>query len=150
MDSVFSTFDWLGLIYTIKLVLYQQIYDETCIKIIIIKSWIENRTSFDLVVVIESACLSISYLDAYPRATSHTRLRARDHCTSNTLNRGKSGAGPSSLLHTTLEGPTEYISECEMDVKSTWVPTWHQMDQVLLTTWTIFKNHCLEVGLPQN
>ena len=47
-------------------------------------------------------------------ATSHTRLRARDHCTSSTLIGGKGGAIPSSL-HTTLEGPMEYISECTMD-----------------------------------
>ena len=38
------------------------------------------------------------------RATSHTRLRARD--TSSTLIGGKGGAGPSSL-HTALEGPTK-------------------------------------------
>ena len=42
------------------------------------------------------------------RATSHTRLRARDHYASNTLIGGKGGAGPSSL-RTALEGPTEYI-----------------------------------------
>ena len=35
-----------------------------------------------------------------------------------TLVGGKGRAGPSSL-HTKLEGPTE------MDVKSTWIPTWH-------------------------
>ena len=35
------------------------------------------------------------------RATSHTRLRTRDHYTSSTLIGGKGGAGPSSL-HTTL------------------------------------------------
>jgi hypothetical protein len=43
------------------------------------------------------------------RATSHTRLRARDHYTSSTLIGGKGGAGPSSLP-TTLEGPTEYVN----------------------------------------
>jgi hypothetical protein len=43
------------------------------------------------------------------RATSHTRLRANDHYTSSTLIGGKGGAGPSSL-HTTLEGPTEYVN----------------------------------------
>ena len=43
------------------------------------------------------------------RATSHTRLRARDHYTSSTLIDGKGGAGPSSL-HTTLEGPMEYVN----------------------------------------
>jgi hypothetical protein len=41
----------------------------------------------------------------------------------------KGGASPSSL-HTMLEGPKEYISECKMDVKSTWIPTWHPMDHV--------------------
>ena len=42
------------------------------------------------------------------RAASHTRLRARDHCTSSTLIGGKDGVGPSPLLHTsTLEGPME-------------------------------------------
>ena len=43
------------------------------------------------------------------RTTSHTRLRTRDHFTSSTLIAGKGGAGPSSL-HTTLEGPTEYVN----------------------------------------
>ena len=39
----------------------------------------------------------------------HTRdLRARDHYTSGILIGGKGGAGPSSL-HTTLEGPIEYV-----------------------------------------
>ena len=42
------------------------------------------------------------------RATSHTRLTGRDHYTSSTLIGGKGGPGP-SLLHTTLEGPTEYV-----------------------------------------
>ena len=42
-------------------------------------------------------------------ATSHTRLRACDHYTSSDLIGGKGGAGPISL-HTTLEGPTEYIN----------------------------------------
>ena len=40
------------------------------------------------------------------RATSHMRLRARDHCISSTLIGGKGGAGPSSL-HTTLDGLIE-------------------------------------------
>ena len=40
------------------------------------------------------------------RATSHTRLRAHDHCT---LIVGKGGASPSSL-HTKLEGPTKYVN----------------------------------------
>ena len=63
------------------------------------------------------------------RATSHSSPRACDHHSSSTLIGGKGGAGP-SLLHTMLERPTEYISECKMDVKSTWIPPWHQMDNV--------------------
>ena len=43
------------------------------------------------------------------RATSHTRLRARDHYTSITLIGGKGGASPSSL-HTPLEGRMEYVN----------------------------------------
>ena len=43
------------------------------------------------------------------RATSHTRLRARDHFTTSTLIGGKGGAGPISV-HTMLEGPTEYVN----------------------------------------
>ena len=49
-------------------------------------------------------------LNLYVRATSHTRLRARDQYISSTLIGGKGGAGPSSLLHTTLEGPMEYVN----------------------------------------
>jgi hypothetical protein len=66
--------------------------------------------------------------DTTLRATSHTRLRARDQYTSSTLIGGNGGDGPSSL-HTTLEGPKEYVNS-KMDVKSTWISTWHQMDHV--------------------
>jgi hypothetical protein len=44
------------------------------------------------------------------RATTHTRLRASDHYAPSTLIGGKGRANPSSLLHTTLEGPTEYVN----------------------------------------
>jgi hypothetical protein len=37
------------------------------------------------------------------------RLRARDHYTLSTFIGGKGGAGPNSL-HTTLEGPIEYVN----------------------------------------
>ena len=62
------------------------------------------------------------------RATSHTRLRARDHYTSSTLIGGKGGACPSSL-HTNAWG-TNGVCECKMDVESAWVPTWHRTDHV--------------------
>jgi hypothetical protein len=48
-------------------------------------------------------------MDQVLRATSHTRLRARDHNTSSTLIGGKDGASP-ILLHTMLEGPMEYVN----------------------------------------
>ena len=56
------------------------------------------------------------------------RLSARDHYTSSTLIGGKGGAGRSSL-HTTLEGPMEYVNARWM-LKSTWILTWYQMDHV--------------------
>jgi hypothetical protein len=61
------------------------------------------------------------------KATSHTKLRARDQYSSSTLIGGKGGADPSSL-HTTLEGPKEYVYA--RGVNSTWIPTWHRIDHV--------------------
>ena len=66
------------------------------------------------------------------------RLKARDHYTSSTLVGGKGGASPSSL-HTTLEGPTEYVDSYVASNGSCFI-----------VTWIIFKNHPLEVGLTQN
>ena len=37
-----------------------------------------------------------------------------------------------------------------MDVKSTWIPTWHQMDHVSWSIGLFSKNDFLEVGLTQN
>ena len=75
------------------------------------------------------------------RAPSHMRLRARYRYTSSTLIGGKSGAagGPSSLLHTTLEEPTEYVCKCKMEVKSAWIPTWHRMERGSMVTWIVFQ-----------
>ena len=64
------------------------------------------------------------------RATSHTRPRARDHHTSSALIGGKGGVGPSLLPSHHAWGTIEVISECKMDVKSTWIRTWHRMDHV--------------------
>ena len=64
------------------------------------------------------------------RATPHTRLRARDRRISSTLIGGKSRAGPSLLLHTMLEGSTEYVNGSWLGVKSAWIATWHRMDPV--------------------
>ena len=90
-------------------------------------------------ILVKSRCRLFTWQDSLKKTTSHTRLRARDYCTSSTLIGGKGGAGPSSL-HTTLEGPTEYVNAIWM-IKSTWIPTWHPMDHVFMVAWTIFKNH---------
>jgi len=51
----------------------------------------------------------LDFVRACARATSHTRLRAREHYTSSTLIGGKCGASPSSL-HTMLERVMEYVN----------------------------------------
>ena len=78
------------------------------------------------------------------RATSHTRLGARDQYNSSTLVGGKGGAGPSSLHHTTLEGPTEYAN-------ARWMSSLHGFLHGI--NWIVFHghlDHLLEVGLTQN
>ena len=83
------------------------------------------------------------------RATSHTRLIVRDHYISSTLIGGKGGANP-SLLHTMLlEGPTEYVNDAR------WMWSLHGFLHgiewiMLMATWTLFRNHFLEVGQIQN
>ena len=52
---------------------------------------------------------------------SHTRLIASNHCNSSICFGGKGGAGP-----THYAWGTNGVSECNMDVKSTWISTWHQ------------------------
>ena len=49
-------------------------------------------------------------------------LRARDHYTLSTLIDAEGGAGPSSLLQTRLEGPTEYLN-ARWIVNVIWTPT---------------------------
>jgi len=65
------------------------------------------------------------------RATFHTRLRAHDHYTSSTLIGGKHGDGPSSL-HTTLEGPTEFVT-------ARWMSSLHGFLHGI--EWIMFHNH---------
>ena len=71
-----------------------------------------------------------------------TRLTAHDHHTSSTRIGGKGGASLSSL-HTTLEGPTEYIGECKMDVKSTMHSYMASNGSCFVIIWILFKNHLL-------
>ena len=76
------------------------------------------------------------------------RLRAHDQSTSSTLIGGKGGSGP-SLLHTTLEGPIEYMN-------ARWMSSLFEF--LLGIEWIMFhghlgyfkKTHLLEVGLTQN
>ena len=83
------------------------------------------------------------------RATSHTRLRARDQYTSSLSLDEKVEPVQVRFLQTTLEGPMEWVCECKMDVKSTWIPTWHQMDHVSWSLGLFSKIHLSEVGLIQ-
>ena len=86
--------------------------------------------------------------DPAARATSHTRLSTRTHYTSSTLIGGKGGAGPSSL-HSIYAWGTNKVCECKMDVKCTWIPTWHQIDHV---SWSLdcFQKPSLEGRPTQN
>ena len=132
-------------IYTIKLVLDQWIYDETYVKKIGLKIgpiliwlWLSGM----------HLCWFLTWMHKLG-PLSHMRLRARDCCTSSTLIGGKDGAGPSSLLHTTLEGPTEYVNA------RWWMWSLHgsymaSNESCFMTTWIIEKNRLLEVGLTQN
>ena len=45
---------------------------------------------------------------------------------------------------------TNEVCECKMDVKSTWIPIWHQLDHVSWSLGMFFFNHLLEVGLTQH
>ena len=65
------------------------------------------------------------------KATSHTRLRAHDHYTSSILIGGKGGVGP-SLLHTRLEGPTEYVN-------ARWMQSLHGFLHGI--NWIMFHGH---------
>ena len=83
-------------------------------------------------------------------ATSHTRLRARDHYTSSTLIGGKGGADP-SLLHTMLHivwtnGVCAMQDGCEVYMDSYMASN----GSCFILTWIVLKNHLLEVGLTWN
>ena len=59
----------------------------------------------------------------------------------------KRRAHPSSL-HTTLEGPTEYVNARWRKVYTDFYMA--SNGSCFMVTWIIFKNHLLEVGLTQN
>ena len=62
------------------------------------------------------------------RATSHTRLIARDHYTSSTLIGGKGRSRSTYASH--YAWGTNGVCECKMYAKSTGILTWHPMDHV--------------------
>ena len=59
------------------------------------------------------------------RATSHTRLRARDHYTSSTQSHWWKRWTRSKFASSHYAWGTNGVCECKRDVKSTWIPTWH-------------------------
>ena len=78
-------------------------------------------------------------------ATSHARPRAHDRYLSSTLIGGKGGAGPSSLR--LRDQRSEWMRDgCEVYVDSYVASN----GSCFMVTWSIFKNHLLEVGLTQN
>ena len=80
------------------------------------------------------------------RATSHMRLRARDHYTSSTLIGGKGGAGVQVRFTLCLrEQLSMWMQDgCNMD------PYMASNELCFMVSWTIFTNHLLHVNLPQN
>ena len=59
-------------------------------------------------------------------------------------------AGPSSLLHTTLEGLIKYICELQ-DRCKVYISSYMAFNgSCFMLTWTVSKNQLLEVGLTQN
>ena len=81
------------------------------------------------------------------RATSHRRLRARDHYTSITLIGGKRRSW--SKFASQCAWGTKRVCECKMDVKPTWLPTWHHIDH---NSWSLglFLKPRLGGSLTQN
>ena len=83
------------------------------------------------------------------RATSHTRLRARDRCTFK-HSRWWKWRSRSKFTSRHAWG-TNGVSGCKMDVKSTWIRSYMASNgSCVMVTWVVFKIHLLEVGLIQN
>ena len=60
--------------------------------------------------------------------TSHTRLRARDHCTSSTLIGGKRRSRSKFTSH--YAWGTNGVCECKINVRAPWFSTWHWKNHV--------------------
>ena len=72
------------------------------------------------------------------RATSHTTIESPWplHCKHSHWWKRRSRSEFSSHY----AWGTNIVCECKMDVKSTWITTWHWNGSCLMATWTIFKN----------
>ena len=75
--------------------------------------------------------------------TSHTGLRARDHYTSSTLIGGKGEAGPSCFTLRLRDQQSMWMQDGCKDYMASHGPCF-------MVTWTISKNHLVEVGPTQN
>ena len=92
--------------------------------------------------------LTTPHSKSYTKATSHMRLRARDQYISSTLIGGNGGAGPSSCftLHLRDQWSMWMHDGCEVYTDSYMASN----GLCFVVTWTIFKNHLLNLGLTQN
>ena len=82
------------------------------------------------------------------KATSHTRLRAHDHCTSSTLIGGK-GGGVQVCLALPLRDQlnTKWMHDgCKVCMNSYMASN----GSCFKVTWFVFKNYLLKVSLTQN
>jgi hypothetical protein len=80
---------------------------------------------------------------------SHTRLRARDHYISSTLIDGSEKVEPVQVCFTLRLG--DQWSMWMQDGSIVYMdPYMASIGSCFIVTWTIFKNHLLEVGLTQN
>ena len=78
---------------------------------------------------------------------SAIELRTCVHGTSSTLHWWKSWIRSKFASH--YAWGTNWVSECKMDVKSTWFPTWHWMDHVSWSLGLFSKTTSWRVGLTQ-
>ena len=86
-----------------------------------------------------------------PKALPHTRLIACDHYTSSTLIGSKRRGGSKFVSH--YARGTNIVDECKMDKSlhgSQHDSNMASHGSCFMATWTIFKNHLLEVGLTPN
>ena len=89
------------------------------------------------------------YIQGMLQPTANSNLIwAHDQYTSSTLIGGKGGAGPSSLHKLCLRDQQSMWMQdgCKVYVDSYMASN----GSCFMVTWTIFKNHLLEVGLTQN